>query len=69
MSLVYLGTSDFAAEILRRLAATDAHRPSLVVSPPDRRRGRGRKTSPTPVATVADELGIDLVQDRGNCGP
>jgi methionyl-tRNA formyltransferase len=69
VSLVYLGTSDFAAEILRRLAATDAHRPRLVVSPPDRRRGRGRKTSPTPVATVANELGIELVKTEATAGP
>jgi methionyl-tRNA formyltransferase len=60
--LVYLGTSDFAAEILRRLAATEAYRPQLVITPPDRRRGRGRRTSPTPVAEVADELGIELVK-------
>jgi methionyl-tRNA formyltransferase len=62
VSLVYLGTSDFAAEILRRLAATDRYRPALVVTPPDRRRGRGRKTSPTPVAELATELGVDVLR-------
>jgi methionyl-tRNA formyltransferase len=60
--LVYLGTSEFAAEILRRLAATGDHRPVLAVSPPDRRRGRGRKTSPTPVAAAAEELGIEVLK-------
>jgi methionyl-tRNA formyltransferase len=58
---VYLGTSDFAATVLRRLAASP-HRPSLVVTPPDRRQGRGRKVSPPPVAVAARELGIELLQ-------
>ena len=35
---VYLGTSEFAAAVLRRLAGSP-HRPLLVVTPPDRRRG------------------------------
>jgi methionyl-tRNA formyltransferase len=57
----YLGTSDFAATVLRRLAASP-HRPSLVVTPPDRRQGRGRKVKPPPTARAATELGIDLLQ-------
>ncbi len=61
MSTVYLGTSEFAATVLRRLA-TSEHRPSLVVAPPDRPRGRGRKLAPPPVAEAAAELGIKLVQ-------
>ena len=36
----YLGTSEFAATVLRRLAASE-HPPALVVTPPDSRRGRG----------------------------
>jgi methionyl-tRNA formyltransferase len=58
---VYLGTSDFAASVLRRLADS-RHRPSLVVTPPDRRQGRGRKVKPPPAAIAAAELGIDLLQ-------
>jgi methionyl-tRNA formyltransferase len=57
----YLGTSDFAATVLRRLAAS-AHRPSLVVTPPDRRQGRGRRVQPPPAAVTARELGLDLLQ-------
>jgi methionyl-tRNA formyltransferase len=57
----YLGTSDFAATVLRRLAASP-HRPALVVTPPDRRQGRGRKVKPPPAATAAGELEIDLLQ-------
>ncbi|MFL5872924.1 MAG: methionyl-tRNA formyltransferase [Solirubrobacterales bacterium] len=61
MKTAYLGTSDFAATVLRRLAASP-HRPGLVVTPPDRRQGRGRKVSPPPAALAAAELGLDLLQ-------
>jgi methionyl-tRNA formyltransferase len=61
MRIVYLGTSDFAAAVLRRLAASP-HRPLLVIAPPDRPRGRGRKTLSPPVAEVARELEIELLQ-------
>jgi methionyl-tRNA formyltransferase len=58
---VYLGTSDFAATVLRRLADSP-HAPTLVVTPPDSRQGRGRRVSPPPVAELARELGTDLLQ-------
>jgi methionyl-tRNA formyltransferase len=57
----YLGTSDFAATVLRRLAES-AHAPALVVTPPDRRKGRGRRELPPPAAELAAELGLDLLQ-------
>jgi methionyl-tRNA formyltransferase len=58
---VFLGTSDFAAAVLDRLAAS-SHRPVLVVTRPDRPRGRGRRVSPPPVAETARALDIDLYQ-------
>jgi methionyl-tRNA formyltransferase len=58
---VYLGTSGFAATVLRRLADSP-HRPQLVVAPPDRPKGRGRRTLPPPVVEAAGELGIELLQ-------
>jgi len=61
VSTVYLGTSDFAATVLRRLASSE-HRPALVVTPPDRPQGRGRKLTPPPAAAAARELGIELLQ-------
>jgi methionyl-tRNA formyltransferase len=57
----YLGTSDFAAAVLRRLAATP-HRPALVVTRPDAPKGRGRKLAAPPVADTARELGIEVFQ-------
>jgi methionyl-tRNA formyltransferase len=61
MRTVYLGTSEFAARVLRALAGSQ-HRPSLVVTRPDRPRGRGRRLSSPPVADVARELEIELLQ-------
>jgi methionyl-tRNA formyltransferase len=58
---VYLGTSDFAVAVLERLALT-VHRPVLVVTRPDRPRGRGRRVGPPPVAEAARRLGIELFQ-------
>ena len=61
MRTVYLGTSAFAAAILRVLAAS-AHRPALVVTRPDRPRGRGRHLAAPPVAGAARDLGLELAQ-------
>ena len=63
MKTVFLGTSEFAVSVLRRLAGSP-HRPSLVITRPDRPRGRGRKLSSPPVADAARELQIDLDQPR-----
>ncbi len=57
----FLGTSDFAATVLAHLAASD-HRPALVVTLPDRKRGRGRRLQASPVAEAAEGLGIDLLK-------
>jgi len=59
--IAYLGTSDFAADLLRRLVDAD-RAPELVVTRPDRPKGRGRKLSSPPVADVAGELGLELAQ-------
>src|SRR6266508_4419783 len=58
---VYLGTSDFAVAVLERLADSP-HRPRLVVTRPDRPKGRGRKSAPPPIAEAARSLGIEVIQ-------
>ena len=60
MRTIYFGTSDFAAIVLRALAASE-HRPSLVVTRPARPRGRGRAVNPTPVAQAAQALSIETL--------
>ena len=61
MATVYLGTSQFAVDVLERLAATP-HRPVLVVTRPHRPRGRGRRLQEPPVAERARLLGIETIQ-------
>ncbi len=61
MRIVYLGTSEFAAEVLRALAGSP-HRPALVVTRPDRPRGRGRRLAAPPGALAARELELPLSQ-------
>jgi methionyl-tRNA formyltransferase len=58
---VYLGTSDFAVQVLRRLADSP-HKPSLVVTRPDRPKGRGRKLQSPPVADAARLMGLPVYQ-------
>jgi methionyl-tRNA formyltransferase len=62
LSIVYLGTSEFAAHILKRLARSEDHRPALVITRPDRPSGRGRRVSSPAVADAARELGLALEQ-------
>jgi len=62
--LVFLGTPDAAATILR--AVLDAGiRIEHVITRPDTRRGRGNSVSPSPVKAVAIEYGIDVSHDLG----
>jgi methionyl-tRNA formyltransferase len=58
---VYLGTSEFAVTVLGHLARSE-HRPQLVITRPDRARGRGRRLQSPPVADAARLLGLDLYQ-------
>lgn len=59
MRLVYLGTPSAAVPPLTALVEA-GHRVDLVVTRPDRRRGRGGATSPSPVKAAAAELGLPV---------
>jgi methionyl-tRNA formyltransferase len=61
VSFAFAGTPEFAAWLLYNLAEL-GHRPSLVVSQPDRPKGRGRRVTPTPVAEEAERRGLECVQ-------
>ena len=61
MRTAFLGSSAFAVEVLKALYGSP-HRPALVVTPPDRPRGRGRKLAAPPAAEAARELGLELLQ-------
>ena len=61
MKVAFAGTPEFAATILRGLLASH-HDVELVISQPDRRRGRGRKTTATPVSDLARSEDLPLIQ-------
>jgi methionyl-tRNA formyltransferase len=61
LRVAFLGTSEYAVTVLERLAGSP-HRPALVVTPPDRPRGRGRRLASPPAAQAARELELDLLQ-------
>ncbi len=61
LRLVFFGTPDIAVPTLEALIA-GPHEVVGVVSQPDRARGRGRKTSPSPVSAVALREGIPLLR-------
>lgn len=61
METAFLGTSEFAATVLERLAG-GPHRPALVITRPDRPSGRGRRLTAPPVAEAARGLDLELAQ-------
>lgn len=59
MRIVFLGSGAFAEPTLRWLAQS-GHDIPLVITQPARGSGRGRRTARTPVAAVAQELGLQV---------
>ena len=64
MRTVFFGTPEFAVPTLQRLIESP-HPPLAVVSQPDRRRGRGRRSAVTPVAQCARAAGIEVLTGHG----
>jgi methionyl-tRNA formyltransferase len=62
--LVYLGTPEVAVRPLVALHQA-GHDIALVVSRPDRRRGRGSTLTPSPVKAAALDLGLTVTDDLG----
>jgi len=60
-NIVYMGTPEFAVPTLQLLHKSDHHL-SLVVTQPDRPRGRGRKVLPSPVKRAALKSGLNVIQ-------
>ena len=74
-ALVFLGTPDAAVPPLRTLVE-EGHDVGLVVTRPDKRRGRGGALVPSPVKVAAAELGLpvsdsldDVAAVRAELGP
>ena len=60
MRLTVAATAPFGADVLERLAAR--HEVAAVLTRPDSRAGRGRMTAAPPAKTVAERLGIAVLQ-------
>ncbi|MCE2502536.1 MAG: methionyl-tRNA formyltransferase [Chlorobi bacterium] len=59
MRVIFMGTPDFAIPSLEAIVEAGYTIP-LVVTLPDKPKGRGRKLSPSPVKARAEELGIEV---------
>ena len=59
MRIIFMGTPDFAVPSLERLLESD-HEVVGVVSQPDRPRGRGQKSLPTPIKRLALARGLPV---------
>jgi methionyl-tRNA formyltransferase len=60
--IVFMGTPEFAVPPLNALAAQEDFHICLVVTQPDRPKGRGRKLTGPPVKKAAMALGLDIFQ-------
>ena len=59
MKIVFWGTPKYAAENLKTIVKA-GYEVIAVVTQPDRKRGRGKKLSPSPVKEAAEELSIPI---------
>ena len=61
MNIIYMGTPDFSVGALRAIVKA-GHNVKLVVTQPDKARGRGGEVSFSPVKQCALELGLEVYQ-------
>ncbi|WP_373752728.1 formyltransferase family protein, partial [Neisseria weixii] len=61
MNVIFAGTPDFAAAALKAIAAAGFDIP-LVLTQPDRPKGRGMQLQASPVKQAALELGLRVEQ-------
>jgi methionyl-tRNA formyltransferase len=61
--IIFMGTPPFAVPALKALHE-NGHEIAMVVTQPDRPRGRGRKVAAPAVKTLAQDLGYPVVQPR-----
>ena len=64
--VAYIGTPAIAVEPLIKLNEAGYDIP-LVVTGPDKRRGRGSSTSPSAVKREAERLGLNVSSDVDDC--
>lgn len=69
MDIVFMGSPEFAIPSLEKIHQSKYHTVKAVVSNVDKRRGRGSKTSPTPVKAKAMELGLPVIEVENLSSP
>ena len=62
-TIIFMGTPDFAVPCLKALHASP-FRVAMVVTQPDRPKGRGRQMTPPPVKVAAQHLGYEILQPQ-----
>ena len=62
MNIIFMGTPEFAVPTLEKLIENKNINISLVITQPDRKSGRGRKITKSPIKVKAEENKIDLFQ-------
>jgi methionyl-tRNA formyltransferase len=67
MRLVFFGSDAFAVPSLERVVAA-GHEVALVITNPDRPKGRSGAPQPTPVKEAALRLGLEVLQPEGKLG-
>ena len=63
MRIIFMGTPDFSVGTLEALVGA-GHEVCLVVSQPDKPKGRGKEMQPTPVKETAMKHGIPVYQPK-----
>ncbi len=60
MKIVFFGSSEFSIPILKALLSSE-HSVALVITTPDRKKGRGQKIAPSVVKTFAQEKNLSVL--------
>ena len=68
MNIVFMGTPNFSLPTLQQLYESN-HNIQLVVTQPNRPKGRGRESSPPPVKQFALEKGLPILQFEKSTNP
>jgi len=62
MRIIFMGTAELSCASLERLAQADQFQILAVVTQPDKPNGRDLKLTPSPVKTLAEKLGLPVLQ-------
>lgn len=61
--ILFVGSGEFAAEILKKLAGSK-FKPTAVITQPDKPVGRNQTLSPTPVKKIAADFGLEIREPK-----